>query len=265
MKDWLHSLSDSESRVKSLPCSLFYLGFKQDYYHNFKILLDLFVSNGGNTATISICELSATPRTVFSRLDKIFNKMKLGIFDNIPELLDNSVKVGSAVQNGYLVNEFLVLYTLLRGFVGDKNDIQKAIREKKEPLKYHGTAQATMVELMKSLDITGEAMVDHFFPFSHTGEIIYTEVDSKKKATKPTKRKSNVGTVPKTALGLVAGTHVNEEPTVEHKGDKLLLVKGSEQSTVGNALGLADDSSAGEDGDEHARLSLPALGPDCDC
>ena len=101
MKDWLHSLSDSESRVKSLPCSLFYLGFKQDYYHNFKIMLDLFVSKGGNTATISICELSATPRTVFSRLDKVFNKMRHGIFDNIPELLENSVKVGSAVQNGY--------------------------------------------------------------------------------------------------------------------------------------------------------------------
>ena len=73
MKDWLHSLPDSMSRIKSLPCSLFYLGFKQDYYHNFKILLDLFVSNGGNTATISICELGATPRTVFGRLDKVFN------------------------------------------------------------------------------------------------------------------------------------------------------------------------------------------------
>ena len=98
-------------------------------------------------------------------------KMKIGIFDNIPELLDNSVKVGSAVQNGYLVNEFLVLYTLLRGFVGDKNDIQKAIREKKQPLKYHGTAQATMVELMKSLEITGEAMVDHFFHFLTLGKL----------------------------------------------------------------------------------------------
>ena len=169
---------------------------------------------------------------------------------------------------GTLVNEFLVLYTLLRGFVGDKNDIQKAIREKKQPLKYHGTAQATMVELIKSLEITGEAMVDHFFPFSDTGEIIYTEVDSKKKATKPTKRKSNVGTVPTTALGLVAGTHVNEEPTVDHKGEELVLVKGSdanEQSKVENALGLADDSYAGDDVDEHAGLALPGLAPDCDC
>ena len=45
-------------------------------------------------------------------------------------------------------------------------------------------------------------------------------------------------------------------------------MKGSdanEQSTVENALGLADDSSAGDDVDELAGLALPALAPDCDC
>ena len=94
--------------MKNTLANISYIGFKVDYYHNLETLYSAigFDTREGEVDSTDIfdfmsSESNPTPRTAFTRIKGISDRIMDGVYDSYPEFVKNGRK-------GLMVNEFLI-------------------------------------------------------------------------------------------------------------------------------------------------------------
>jgi hypothetical protein len=100
-------------------------------------------------------ESNPTPRTAFTRIKGIGDRILEGVYDSYPEFVKNGRK-------GLMVNEFLVYWSLVSGYLIHRTKRTHFVSCLK------GSSHATLKALLKSLDIKAYNDGGHF-PVSKAG------------------------------------------------------------------------------------------------
>ena len=104
-------------------------------------------------------ESNPTPRTVFTHIKGIGDRIMQGVYDSYPEFVRDGKK-------GMMVNEFLIYWPLVSGYLLRKEHTKHF----KNCLK--GSSQTTLKDLMSSLKIKGYDAGGHI-PISKSGNPMF--------------------------------------------------------------------------------------------
>jgi len=152
--------------IKDTLANICYIGFKIDYYHNLEIVYGS-VGLGNSDGEVDSMDLydfhgsesNPTPRTAFTRIKGIGDRIMEGVYDSYPEFVRDGKK-------GMMVNEFLIYWPLVSGYLHRKQHTKHF----KNCLK--GSSQTTLKDLMSSLKIKGYDAGGHI-PISKSGNPMF--------------------------------------------------------------------------------------------
>ena len=135
--------------MKDTLGNICYIGFKIDYYYNLEILYASLGLDNREEAKDNMdffdflgSESNPTPRTAFTHIKGIGDRIMQGVYDSYPEFVKNDKK-------GMMVNEFIIYWPLVSRYLLRKENH----RHFKNCLK--GSSQTTVKDLMASLKIEG--------------------------------------------------------------------------------------------------------------
>ena len=152
--------------IKDTLANICYIGFKIDYYYNLEIIYGS-VGLGNRDGEVDSMDLydfhgsesNPTPRTAFTRIKGIGDRIMEGVYDSYPEFVRDGKK-------GMMVNEFLIYWPLVSGYLLRKEHTKHF----KNCLK--GSLQTTLKDLMSSLKIKGYDAGGHI-PISKSGNPMF--------------------------------------------------------------------------------------------